>query len=228
MHHLRCVAAEWQLVRARLLRSRLGVWLLLLGAVGAWLAAHGVALAVLVPHVAMLAAVLGVAFGVGSEADRAALALTLTHPTTPLAVAAGRWLAALTVAGVLAAGLLVAGGGVSALPAGRLAQTGAAALGAAAAAAGCALLAAGPGGNVLAGALFLYIALPSVVSADALRAAPSPGVSAQLGALVLEVLPGVWRYRALVTGDGAAWCHATIWAVAGVAGAAACLRRPAV
>jgi len=48
----------------------------------------------------MLAAVLAVAFTAGADSDRAALALTLTHPTTPLAVAAGRWLAASIVAGI--------------------------------------------------------------------------------------------------------------------------------
>src|SRR2546426_9236369 len=79
VHWLRCVLAEWQLVRARLVRSRLGIWLLLLGAGGAWLAARGASLTVLAPQIAMLGAVLGVAFTVGSDADRAAIALTLTR-----------------------------------------------------------------------------------------------------------------------------------------------------
>src|SRR5207247_2051073 len=48
----------------------------------------------------MLAAVLAVAFTAGADSDRAALALTLTHPTTPLAVALGRWLAASAIAGL--------------------------------------------------------------------------------------------------------------------------------
>src|SRR6184192_4025406 len=83
MHWLRCVLAEWQLLRARLVRSRLGLWLLLLSGGGAWLATRGAPLTILAPHLAMLGAVLGVAFSVGSDVDRAAVALTLTHPTTP-------------------------------------------------------------------------------------------------------------------------------------------------
>src|SRR5439155_570329 len=90
VHWLRCVVAEWQLLRSRLVRSRLGIWLLLLGAAGVWLAARGGPLTVLAPHVAMLGAVLGVAFTAASDGDRAALSLILTHPTTPLAVATGR------------------------------------------------------------------------------------------------------------------------------------------
>src|SRR3989442_3876085 len=106
VHWLRCVLAEWQLLRSRLVRSRLGIWLLLLGAAGVWLAARGGPLTVLAPHVAMLGAVLGVAFTAGSDADRAALSLILTHPTTPLALAAGRWLAAVTASGTLVLALL--------------------------------------------------------------------------------------------------------------------------
>src|SRR5207245_2754662 len=97
-----CVLAEWQLLRSRLVRSRLGIWLLLLGAAGVWLAARGGPLTVLAPHVGMLGAVLGVAFTAGSDADRAALSLILTHPTTPLPLAAGRRLAALPAASALA------------------------------------------------------------------------------------------------------------------------------
>src|SRR2546428_8552617 len=120
VHWLRCVLAEWQLVRARLVRSRLGIWLLLLGAGGAWLAARGASLTVLAPQIAMLGAVLGVAFTVGSDADRAALALTLTHPTTPLAVAAGRWLAAVTAARLLLLAFLFVAAPLMSLPAGAL------------------------------------------------------------------------------------------------------------
>ncbi len=149
MHWLRCVLAEWQLLRSRLVRSRLGIWLLLLGAGGVWLAARGGPLTLLAPHVAMLGAVLGVAFTAGSDADRAALSLILTHPTTPLAVAVGRWLAAVTAAGTLVLALLFVAGAVSSGPPGLLVRAGAAAGGAAAAAAGCALVAGAAGGNAL-------------------------------------------------------------------------------
>jgi len=228
VHWLRCVLAEWQLLRSRLVRSRLGLWLLLLGAGGVWLAARGGPLTVVAPHVAMLGAVLGVAFTAASDADRAALSLILTHPTTPLAVAAGRWLAALTAAATLVLALLFVSGAVASGPGGLLVRAGAAACGAAAAAAGCALVAGAAGGNTLAGVLFLYIAVPSVVSADALATAPAAGMLARVGALVLELLPGVWRYAALERGDPLGWVHAACWAVGGVAGTARLLSRRAM
>jgi len=227
VHWLRCVVAEWQLLRSRLVRSRLGIWLLLLGAAGVWLAARGGPLTVLAPHVAMLGAVLGVAFTAASDGDRAALSLILTHPTTPLAVATGRWLAALTAAGTLVLALLFVTGAASFGPAGLLVRAGAAACGAAAAAAGCALVAGAAGGNVLAGVLFLYIAVPSVVSADTLGAGAGAAAGPTAGALVLELLPGVWRYAALARGDLVGWLHATCWAGGGVAGTARLLSRPA-
>jgi len=213
-------------------RSRLGIWLLLLGAAGVWLAARGGPLTVLAPHVAMLGAVLGVAFTAASDADRAALSLILTHPTTPLAVAAGRWLAAVTAAGMLVLALLFVSGAASSGPAGLLARAAAAACGAAAAAAGCALVAGAAGGNALAGVLFfyiavpsVYIAVPSVISADTLGAGPAAGALARAATLVLELLPGVWRYAALAHGDPVGWIHAGCWAVGGVAGTAWLLSR---
>ena len=227
MHWLRCVLAEWQLLRSRLVRSRLGIWLLLLGAGGVWLAARGGPLTVLAPHIAMLGAVLGVAFTAASDADRAALSLILTHPTTPLAVAVGRWLAAVTAAGTLVLALLFVAGAVSSGPPALLVRAGAAAGGAAAAAAGCALVAGAAGGNALAGVLFLYIAVPSVISADTLGAGPGAGALARAGTLILELLPGVWRYLALERGDPVGWVHAACWAVGGVAGTARLLARRA-
>src|SRR5881397_2515519 len=131
MHWLRCVLAEWQLLRARLVRSRLGLWLLLLSGGGAWLATRGAPLTILAPHLAMLGAVLGVAFSVGSDVDRAAVALTLTHPTTPLAVAAGRWLAAVTAAGIVVLALLFVAGAQSSLPTGAVVRAAVAGFGAA-------------------------------------------------------------------------------------------------
>src|SRR6266581_4652616 len=212
MHWLRCVLAEWQLLRARLVRSRLGLWLLLLGGGGAWLATRGAPLTILAPHLAMLGAVLGVAFSVGSDVDRAAVALTLTHPTTPLA--------AVTAAGILLLAFLCVAAALTSLPAGPWLRAGGAALGAAAAAAGCALVAAARGGNALTGALFLYIAVPSVVSADTLGAVLAPGALTRISVVVLELLPGVWRYEALARGDPVGWAHAACWVVGGIAGTA--------
>jgi len=90
------VLAEWALVRPRLSRTRYGICLLFLGAALVWLGhARGGADALTIAlHAGALAAVLGVAFAAGSSADRAALAIALAHPTTPLALACGRWLAA--------------------------------------------------------------------------------------------------------------------------------------
>ena len=228
MHWLRCVLAEWQLLRARLVRSRLGLWLLLLSGGGAWLATRGAPLTILAPHLAMLGAVLGVAFSVGSDVDRAAVALTLTHPTTPLAVAAGRWLAAVTAGGILMLAVLSVAGALTSLPAALLVRAGGAGLGAAAAAAGCALVVAARGGNALAGARFLYIALPSVISADTLGAVQAPGMLTRISVVVLELLPGVWRYEALASGDPVGWAHAACWVVGGVAGTAQLFARRAV
>jgi len=109
------VLAEWQLLRARILRTRLSLWLTLLAGGLGWLALSAgggaVALEQLALRLGALSAVLCVAFGAGSDLDRAALRLTLTHPTTPTAVAAGRWLGATAIATIvtLAATAAVAG-----------------------------------------------------------------------------------------------------------------------
>src|SRR2546430_14869011 len=109
----------------------------------------------------MLGAVLGVAFTAASDADRAALSLILTHPTTPLAVATGRWLAALTAAGTLVLALLFVTVVASFGPAGLLVRAGAAACGAAAAAAGWAVRGGARGGNVVGGEPVLSVAVAS-------------------------------------------------------------------
>src|SRR5712691_10947497 len=177
MHTLRCVLAEWQLVRARLLRSRLGVWLVLLGAGFLLLARQDQQLNAISLALATgeLGAVLCVAFSAGSDADRTTFALTLTHPTTPVAVAAGRWLAAVTGAGIamlvtVFAALVAGRAPLSALLAALVA--GGVAAGASAA---CALLAVWVGGNALAAALFLYIALVSRVPPTAVEHLVRPG-----------------------------------------------------
>lgn len=100
MHPWRCVVAEWLIVRARLLHTRLGMWLVLLSAAFIW-AAPPDRLAPLAARTGLLAGVLCVAFACGARADRAALRTALGHPTWPVAIAAGRWLGA-TVAAALA------------------------------------------------------------------------------------------------------------------------------
>src|SRR2546430_9118279 len=159
----------------------------------------------------MLGAVLGVAFTVGSDADRAAIALPLPHPTTPLAVATGRWLAAVTAAGIVVLALLFVAGAQSSLPTGAVVRAAVAGFGAAAGAAGCALLVVARGGNALAGALLLYIAGPSVLSADALRVAQQPGAGTWVGIALLPVLPGGGGFRALAAGHPAGGGPPTAW-----------------
>src|SRR2546422_2357145 len=84
---LQCILAEWRLARTRLVRSRLGLWLLLLVTGFVLVGRHPVIVAL---DAGMLAAVLAVAFSPGADSDRAALAPPPTHPTTPPPVAAGR------------------------------------------------------------------------------------------------------------------------------------------
>lgn len=219
MPPLRCILAEWQLVRTRLVRSRLGLWLLLLaaGAVAEGARTESSDVVGVALRVGMLGAVLGVAFGAGSDADRAALALTLTHPTTPLAVALGRWLAALTAAGAALLMALAASAGLRVESGIAGFHSGIAGIGAAAATGAAALAGVWLGGNAVAGVLFLYIATASGLSPSAVEGLLPPGPVRGLGMAIVQAAPGVWRYRALAAGSGAAWLHAAVWIVAGLA-----------
>jgi len=51
------------------------------------------------------------------------------------------------------------------------------------------------------------------------------GLASRMAGVVVEVLPGVWRYARLAGGDSGAWLHAVSWAVGGVAAAALVLAR---
>lgn len=227
MLDLRCALAEWQVMRARLVRTRLGVWLLVLAAAAVALPGpadqYGAARAA--TRVGLLAAALAVAFGAGSDADRAALALTLTHPTTPAAVAAGRALAAMVVADALVlaviAGLAWRHGGFDA----RLGRAACAGFAGAAAGAGCALLAAWTTGNALVGALFVYFALLSALAPNGLVPLFGSHPAVAVAAVVLRVLPGTWRAAPLAAGNPGAWLHAVAWAAGGTALAALRLGR---
>jgi hypothetical protein len=211
------VLAEWQIARARLLRTRLGLGLLLIGAGLVALAAHpaGPSARTVATHAAMLGAVLAVAFTLGSDLDRAALELTLAHPTSPTAVLWGRWLAATALAGALAA----AAGGAAAWVGPRPERPVALALAvlvAAGATAGCATAAAVLGGNVLTAALFLYIGLAGAVPPSVWeRLAPVGPVCRAVTALA-TVLPTGWRYGRLESGDPGDWGHALAWIAGGV------------
>ena len=221
MHFLRCVLAEWALVRPRLSRTRYGVGLLLLGAALVWLGNRGGdadALAIAL-HAGALGGVLGAAFAAGSPADRAAFAITLTHPTTPLAVACGRWLAASIPAAVLTLACTALVGW----------ETGAALAGLAAAAAvsGFALAAVLVAGTPAALVLFLCTALAGAVPPETIVGVAEPGAARLAVASILELGPALWRYREVATGDIGALIHAGAWAGLGIVLASGLVRRAA-
>jgi len=221
VHFLRCVLAEWALVRPRLSRTRYGVGLLLLGAALVWLGNRGGdadALAIAL-HAGALGGVLGAAFAAGSPADRAAFAITLTHPTTPLAVACGRWLAASIPAAVLTLACTALVGW----------ETGAALAGLAAAAAvsGFALAAVLVAGTPAALVLFLCTALAGAVPPETIVGVAEPGAARLAVASILELGPALWRYREVATGDIGALIHAGAWAGLGIVLASGLVRRAA-
>jgi uncharacterized protein YjeT (DUF2065 family) len=222
------VLAEWQLLRARVLRTRLSLWLALLGGGLGWLALRAgggaVALEQLALRLGALSAVLCVAFGAGSDLDRAALRLTLTHPTTPTAVAAGRWLGATTVATIVTLAATTAVAGDTGAAGGVWLRALAAGVGTAGATAGCALFVVALGGNALAGALFFYMLLLSGLHPAGLEPLMAPGVWRTAATAILEVTPALWRYRGLAAGAAGAWLHALAWMAGGVVAAGLLLR----
>jgi hypothetical protein len=208
VHFLRCIFAEWALVRPRLLRTRFGAWLVLLGAALIWLGTRGSDPLGIALHAGALGAVLSAAFAAGSAADRAAFAIALTHPTTPLAVACGRWVATVIPAAALTAACTVAIGGRSGAVLAGIVTAGAVA--------GCALAAVLLAGTGAALVLFIFMALVGAVPPEALVGVAEPG-AVRLGvASALEVGPALWRYRDVAAGDPGALLHAAAWAMLGV------------
>jgi hypothetical protein len=208
VHFLRCVLAEWALVRPRLSRTRFGVWLLVLGAALLWVGTRWADPIAVSLHAGALGGVLGAAFAVGSPADRAALAITLSHPTTPLAVACGRWLAAV----IPAAGLTIA----CTIAMGWHTAAALAGLAAAAAVASCALAAVLLAGTGAALVLFLCMALAGAVPPETIVSVAEPGAARLAVASALELGPALWRYREVATGSVSALLHAAAWAALGV------------
>ncbi len=217
MRFLRCVHAEFLLVAPRFTRTRLGISLLALGATLVWLGARGFDALTATLQAGALGAILGAAAIVGNERDRAALTTALTHPTTPLAVATGRWLAivlpaaALTVACALATGW----------------RTGAAAAGllAAAAVGSCALAMVLLLRNGAALALFLFMAVVGTVAPERLVDLAHPGVLRLTAASAIELGPALWHYRDIAIGDLGAILHAVAWTGLGILLAAAFIGR---
>lgn len=208
---LQCVLAEWPYLRIRLLRTRLGFWLVLLLAVVLRLdrtaAAPDPLAAVLL--VAAGSASLSVAYLAGARADRLTLAVALLHPRSPGAVTAGRWLAALGGAAVpVLAASWQAGFGVVL-----------AGLVTAATSAAWTLALAWTGGNVLVGAWLIWIVLVGMQSPESIMAHTHPGSGRAALAAALEILPGLWRYRGIATADVGATAHAALWVLVGLAAA---------
>jgi hypothetical protein len=213
MGFLHCALAEWPFLRIRLLRTRLGVWLVLLLAVVLRLdhaaGARDPLAAVLL--VASAGATLCVAYLAGARADRAALALALLHPRFPGAVTVGRWLAATSGAAIL---VLVAAihSGVGVALAGVVT---------AATMSAWTLALGWWGGNVLVGAWLIWLALAGGASPETVLAHSHPGAARYAVAGALEVVPALWRYRGLAIGEPGATAHAAVWIALGLAGARA-------
>jgi hypothetical protein len=214
---LRCVVAELSLVPVRLMRTRLGPWLLALGVIVIWVYRRGDPLAA-----ALHAASLGVVLSAMADGpERARLALSLSHPTSRLALACGHWLASVLPATVLALACGIAlGGGIGVMLAGAAA---------AAAVGGCAVSAVLALGNGAALLLFLSMAIAGAVPPEDLVALAEPGVLRLAAASALEIGPALWRYRDVAAGGagaaGAAF-HAALWAALGIALVCGLMRRP--
>ena len=217
MHFLRCVLAEWALVRPRLVRTHFGPVLLLLGVALVWLGYHGADPLTVALHAGALGSVVGAGFAAGSAADRAALPIALGHPTGPFAVATGRWLAAMFPA----VGLVVA----CSVAVGWRTPAAFAGLVAASAVAGCALTAVLLAGTGAALTLFIFMALAGAVPPEAIVGVADPGALRIAVASALELGPALWRYREVVTGSAGALLHAAAWAALGVVLASGVVRR---
>ena len=217
MRFLRRVHAEWLLILPRLTRTRLGVALLGLGILLLWLSSRGLDPLAVALQAGALGAVLGAAYAVAGETDRAALGVALTHPTTPLAIATGRCLATLLPAACLVLATTVAVGW----------QAGHAAAGvlAAAAVGSCALAALLAFGNTAAVPLFLFMAGAGAIPPEHVVDFVHPGVIRLAAASALELGPALWHYRDIAAGDPGAITHAIAWAGLGVLLASAMVAR---
>jgi len=217
MRFLRCVHAEWWLVAPRFTRTRLSASLLSLGLALLWLNSRGLEPFTVVLQAGALATIIGAAALAGNERDRAALATTLTHPTTTLAIAAGRWLAVVAPAMVLVVLCAV----VTQSPL-AVAMAG---LAAAAAVGACGLAAVLLLGNGAALALFLFMAVAGAVAPERLVDIARPGLVRLAAASALELGPALWHYRDIANGDAGAVAHALAWTGLGVLAASGAIAR---
>ena len=214
---LHCTLSEWPYLRVRLLRTRLGLWLLLLIAAALWLertAARPDSLGVAL-RAGAFAAVLCVGYLAGARSDRLALSLALSHPRSPGAVALGRWLAATGGAALVVIAATAHAAWMSGMVAPSL-RAAIAGVVTAAAVGACALGIAWIGGNVPVGAFLLWLALFGGLAPEAVLARAHPDVGQIVLAGLLEIAPALWRYRRVATGDFGASAHAAAWVIVGV------------
>lgn len=217
MRFLRCVQAEWLLLAPRFIRTRLGLTLLALGVALIWLSGRGLDPVSVVMQAGALGSILGAASVVGRENDRAALSLALTHPTTSLAIATGRWVVIVAPAMILAAACSI----VVAAPF----TTAVAGLAAAATVGSCALAVVLGLGNGAATLLFLFMAVAGAVPPERLVDLAHPGPVRLAAASALELGPALWHYRDIGAGDLGAVLHALAWTGLGVLLASAWVAR---
>jgi hypothetical protein len=217
MRFIHCVLAEWALVAPRFTRTRLGLSLLALGATLVWLGSRGLDPVTVALLAGSLGAVLGAAAVAGSDNERRALATALGHPTTPLAIATGRWVALTGPAAIL---VIVCTAAVDWRP-----SSVAAGIVAAAAVGSCALTFVIPLGNATAFGLFLLMTVAGAVAPERLVALAHPGVVRLAAASALELGPALWHYRDVATGDWGAVAHAMAWTGLGILLASAFVAR---
>jgi len=217
MRFLHCVLAEFAFVTPRFTRTRLGLLLLALGATLLWLGSRGVDPVTVTLLAGSLGAIVAAGGVAGNESERGALSTALGHPTTPLAIATGRWIA-LVSPGVLLAMVSAAALGW---------QPGVAIAGSLAVATvgSCALAVVIPLGNPAAMGLFLFMALAGAVAPERIVALAEPGFVRLAAASVLELGPALWHYRSIRGGDWGALIHALAWTGLGILLASAFIGR---
>lgn len=217
MRFFHCVLAECALVAPRFARTRLGIVLLALGVALVWLCARGLDSLTTVLLAGSLGAILGAAGVAGSENDRRALTIALSHPTTPLAIATGRWIALMAPAALLVVTVTAAVGSTPGFAvAGMIA---------AAAVGSCALALVLPLGHTAGLLLFLLMALAGSVAPERLVAVAQPGLVQLAAASALELGPALWHYRDIANGDLGAVSHALAWTGLGLLLASAFVAR---
>lgn len=213
--------AEWPLLRLRLLRSRLGLWLAVLTVALVTLERYASAPDPLATALdaGSLGGVLSVAYLAGSAADRRALSLLLGHPTTPLAVACGRWVAATGGAALAVLATCVYSAWTSGAVAASLGAALAGLTAAASVAAGTLALV-WSGGNLAGGIWLAALALLGHLTPDSAIGVLHPGPLRVLAVAWLELAPGPARYRGVAWGHAGPVLHATAWVGIGLALAA--------